>query len=84
MRQRSSRHTRIAQIMADRWYVVEQWLSMLAPDVKSQHPKLLLSEAWIASCRHQMARIPAIVEAVKLLVCDQQVEQTVLGDFGLV
>ena len=74
---------RCAEFTADRWYVVEQWLSMLAPDVKSQHPKLLLSEAWIASCRHQMARIPAIVEAVKSLICDQQVEQTVSGELAL-
>ncbi len=70
------------EFAADRWYVVERWLSMLPDDVKQQRPKLLLTEAWIANCRFQVARIPTIVEQVENLLREQTVEPTVWGELA--
>ena len=70
------------EFAADRWYVVERWLEMLPSDIKQQRPKLLLTEAWIATCRFQVARIPAIIEMVEVLLRDQTVEPRVRGEFS--
>ncbi|WP_231617478.1 LuxR C-terminal-related transcriptional regulator [Novipirellula aureliae] len=73
---------RLDEFAADRWYVVERWLSMLPDDVKQQRPRLLLTEASIALCRFQVARIPTIVEQVENLLREQTVEPTVWGELA--
>ncbi|WP_419194252.1 LuxR C-terminal-related transcriptional regulator [Novipirellula herctigrandis] len=67
---------------ADRWYAVKRWLEMLPANIKRQRPKLLLTEAWIANCRFQVARITVIVEEVDALLRDQTVEPTVQGELS--
>ena len=71
---------REAELTADRWYVLERWLAMLPAHVKQERPKLLLSEAWILSCRYQYLRIPAILERVESILDRQAAEPTVLGE----
>ncbi|TWT81485.1 HTH-type transcriptional regulator MalT [Planctomycetes bacterium CA13] len=70
------------EFAADRWYTVEHWLAMLPADVRQQRPKLLMTEAWIAICRFQVARIPMIIEQVDVLLREQKVEPTVLGELA--
>ena len=70
------------EFTADRWYAVQRWLEMLPADIKQQRPKCLLTEAWIANCRFQVARIPMIVEEVDALLRDQTVEPTVRGELS--
>ena len=60
-----------------------RWLALLPPDIKRERPKLLLSEAWIASCKHQMTRIPAIIEQVESVIGSGQVEPSVSGELAL-
>ena len=73
---------RHAEFTADRWYEVERWLAMLPTEVKSVRPKLLLTEAWIANCRFQVARIPAIIDQVEMLLGDGTTEPTVAGELA--
>ena len=45
---------RYGELAADRWHVVERWLSMLPVDTRQARPKLLLTEAWIKNLQHQI------------------------------
>jgi LuxR family maltose regulon positive regulatory protein len=70
------------EFTADRWYIVERWLAMLPPDIKRDRPKLLLAEAWIATLRHQLARVPKILEQAESLLRGQTPEPTVSGELA--
>ena len=70
------------ELTADRWYVVERWLAMLPSNIKWERPKLLLTEAWITTLRHQMARVPKIVEQAESLLRGQTAEPNVVGEIA--
>jgi LuxR family maltose regulon positive regulatory protein len=70
------------EFTADRWYVVQRWLTMLPPDITCKRPKLLLTEAWIATLRHQMSRLPKILKQAKSLLRSETAEPTVSGELG--
>jgi LuxR family maltose regulon positive regulatory protein len=67
---------------ADRWYVVKRWLAMLPAEIKQERLKLLLTEAWIANCRFQLARVPMILERVKSLLRGRTAEPTLSGELA--
>jgi LuxR family maltose regulon positive regulatory protein len=73
---------RYDEFIADRWYVVERWLAILSTEIKQVRPKLFLTEAWIANCRFQLARLPMIVERTESLVRGQTAEPAVLGELA--
>ncbi|HBH29852.1 MAG: winged helix-turn-helix transcriptional regulator [Desulfofustis sp. PB-SRB1] len=56
------------EFLADRWYNVNQWLSMLPEEMITQRPKLLLTRAWIANCEHKLERVPALLEQAERLL----------------
>ena len=70
------------EFIADRWFVINRWLTMLPADIKRQRPKLLLTEAWIANMQHQMARVPMLLEQAEALLHDQAVEPSSLGELA--
>ena len=70
------------EFTADRWYVVERWLAMLPPDIKRTRPKLLLAEAWIATLRHQLLRVPKLLEQAEALLHGRSAEPTVFGELA--
>jgi LuxR family maltose regulon positive regulatory protein len=70
------------EFSVDRWYVVERWLAMLPTEVAQERPKLLMTEAWIANLRHQLARVPKIIERADSLLCGRPVESALAGEFA--
>lgn len=68
------------EFLADRWYNVNQWLSMLPPDLRKQRPKLLLTNAWIATLQHQLERVPALLEQAETLLRGDQAESSSRGE----
>jgi LuxR family maltose regulon positive regulatory protein len=49
----------------DQWYVLEEWLRLLPPEMREERPELLLADAWSAYERFQFDRLAAILEKVK-------------------
>jgi LuxR family maltose regulon positive regulatory protein len=70
------------EFMADRWYVVQRWLTMLPAGITQERPALLLTKAWIANCRHHLGQIPLIIEQLESLFAGQTVDTTLLGEFA--
>jgi LuxR family maltose regulon positive regulatory protein len=70
------------EFTADRWYVVQQWLAMLPHDIKRERPKLMLTEAWIATLRHQLARVSKILDQVESLLPGDTEDPTVSGELA--
>jgi len=68
------------EFMADRWFNVNHWLSMLPADLSKQRPKLLLTEAWIANCEHQLDRVPALLEQAETLLSDDTEDLSTPGE----
>jgi LuxR family maltose regulon positive regulatory protein len=53
-----------AELKADGWHVVEQWLSMFPAEVKQERPGLLLAQVWVEHAHFRLDRIPPIIEQV--------------------
>jgi LuxR family maltose regulon positive regulatory protein len=70
------------EFIADRWYNVERWLAMLPTEIKREHPRLLLTEAWIANLRHQLSRVPMILERVEAFLPVQAPDPIVSGELA--
>jgi LuxR family maltose regulon positive regulatory protein len=70
------------EFTADRWHMVQQWLSMLPADIKRKRPKLLLTEAWIANLQHQLGRVPILLDQAETLPRSQTEEPTVLAEIA--
>jgi len=68
------------QFTEDRWYVVERWLAMLPVDIRRKQPGLLLSEAWIKTLQHQLARVPMLLDQAESQLLSQTVEPTVSAE----
>ena len=65
---------------ADRWYVVERWINMLPTATVMQRPSLLLTGGWVAYCRHQLERIPLLIEQCEALSEGQELAETIAGE----
>jgi ATP/maltotriose-dependent transcriptional regulator MalT len=65
---------------ADRWYVIERWLAMLPAKVKRQRPSLLMTAGWVAYCRLQLERIPALIQQCEAAVGDRTLETEQAGE----
>lgn len=57
-----------AEYDANRWYVVDQWLSQLPGEVKQHRPKLLLTQARVFNDRFCLMEIPPVVERARTLL----------------
>lgn len=68
------------EFIADRWYNVNQWLSMLPADLWKQRPKLLLTNAWIATLQHQLERVPVLLEQAETLLHGDHAESSSRGE----
>ena len=73
---------RYGELAADRWHVVERWLSMLPVDTRQARPKLLLTEAWINNLQHQMARALTLIEQAESLITGQTTDPIVVGELA--
>jgi LuxR family maltose regulon positive regulatory protein len=71
---------RHAELDADRWYVVEQWLARLPAELKARRPGLLLAEAWAAFFRFRLARMASVVEEVEPLLGARTAEPGLRGE----
>ncbi|MCP4165262.1 MAG: hypothetical protein GY759_05125 [Chloroflexi bacterium] len=65
---------------ADRWYVLEKWLSELPGEIKQQRPELLLAQAWVSYFTFKLWAIPPIIESVELLLSDNATEESLRGE----
>ena len=68
--------------IADRWFAVHRWLTMLPADIKQQRPKLLLTEAWIANLQHQMERVPLLLQKAEALMDNQTADPSLAGELA--
>jgi LuxR family maltose regulon positive regulatory protein len=67
---------------ADRWRIVERWLSMLPPETRRQRPGLLLAQAWILHDRYELEGIPPIVEQLESLLFDEEKREVPWGELN--
>lgn len=71
---------RNAALLADKWYMVEQWLEMLPREVRQQNPELLAAEAWTGLYRQQLAEVALLAEQAKALVQDDEEDADILAE----
>jgi len=70
------------EFIADRWHVVVRWLAMLPAEIKRERPKLLLAEAWIGTMKHQLHRVPMLLDQAESLPRSQTEDLTLSGEIG--
>ena len=66
-------HNRHAELNADRWYVLERWLTKLPAQTLRQRPELLLVQAWVAYFRYELQKVSPLLESIELLLTDKTV-----------
>ncbi|MGC1952479.1 MAG: LuxR C-terminal-related transcriptional regulator, partial [Gammaproteobacteria bacterium] len=71
---------RHSALNADKWYVLEQWLSMLPAVTQRQRPELLLAQAWIHHFRFRFAAIPPIIAVAESLLHNPPTDQSLQGE----
>ncbi len=71
---------RLAELDADRWYVVDRWLARLPEDIKSKRLGLLLAEAWASFFHLRPERMASLVEQVDSLLDDEAAEPGLRGE----
>jgi LuxR family maltose regulon positive regulatory protein len=74
---------RQAELNADRWYVLENWLSMLPDTVIQQRPALLLAQVWIHYYNHNHPLIGPILDLIESLLGNEPDEQPLYGEIYL-
>jgi LuxR family maltose regulon positive regulatory protein len=74
---------RQAELNADRWYVLENWLSMLPDTVIQQRPLLLLTQVWIHYYNHNHPLIEPILDVTESLLGNEPDEQPLYGEIYL-
>jgi len=74
---------RQAELNADRWYVLENWLSMLPDTVIQQRPVLLLTQVWIHYYNHNHPLIEPILDLIESLLGNEPDEQPLYGEIYL-
>ena len=74
---------RQAMLNADRWYVLEKWLSMLPDTVIRHRPELLLAQAWVYYLQYKHTIIPPIVDLADSLLSNEPQEQPLYGEIYL-
>ena len=71
---------RQAVLNADRWYVLERWLSMLPDNLVRQQPGLLLTKAWMLYHHFEISRIPPVIDAAEPLLSDSRDDLSLRGE----
>jgi LuxR family transcriptional regulator, maltose regulon positive regulatory protein len=74
---------RRAELNADRWYVLERWLSILPDTVIQQRPVLLLAQVWIHYYNHNHPLIESILDVIESLLGNEPDEQPLYGEIYL-
>jgi LuxR family maltose regulon positive regulatory protein len=74
---------RQAELNADRWYVLEKWLSMLPDTVIQQRPELLLVQVWVHYYNHKYTLLAPILDVIESLLSNQPKEQPLYGEIYL-
>jgi ATP/maltotriose-dependent transcriptional regulator MalT len=74
---------RQAAVNAERWFELEQWLSILPNDIVQQQPELLLAQAWIHYYHYNYGLIPEIIERAESLLSDRPHRQPLFGEINL-
>jgi LuxR family maltose regulon positive regulatory protein len=74
---------RQAAVNAERWFVLEKWLSMLPNDIIQQQPELLLAQAWVHYYHYNYELIPAVRERAESLLSNHPQRQPLFGEINL-
>jgi LuxR family maltose regulon positive regulatory protein len=74
---------RQAELNADRWYVLEKWLSMLPDTVIQQQPELLLVQVWVYYYNHKYTLLAPILDVIESLLSNAPKEQPLYGEIYL-
>lgn len=74
--------SRDREFQSDRWYHVERRLFAIPLEVRRNRPTLVLTEAWIATLRHEMERVPTILDQATQLLQGLEKEPTVTGELS--
>ena len=64
----------------DRWYVLENWLSMFPDSVIQQQPELLMARVWVLYHHFNIPKIPLVIDAVEALLKDAPNKQHLRGE----
>ncbi len=73
---------RHAILDADRWYVLNKWLTMLPDEIITQRPGLLMAQAGIVRERFKLNELTSILEQCEILLNQKSVDQTLLGEIN--
>ena len=71
---------RQAALNAERWFVLEKWLSMLPDAVIQQRPELLLAQAYVHYYHFNFGFIPSILDAAESLLSHQSKVHPLYGE----
>ena len=71
---------RHAELDADRWYVVDSWLTRLPAEIKEQRPGLLLARAWTNFFQLRLDRMASLLEQVEPLLDEEKTEPGLSGE----
>ncbi|NOX61117.1 MAG: hypothetical protein GXP42_04105 [Chloroflexi bacterium] len=67
---------------ADRWPILERWLSYLPERIIKTRPKLLLIRLWIAHFRHHISAIPPLLKQLDAQLEEDAASPTMLGEIA--
>jgi len=62
---------RQATLNAERWFILEKWLSMLPDAMIQQRPELLIAQVWIHYYHYNYGFMPSILDAAESLLGHQ-------------
>jgi LuxR family maltose regulon positive regulatory protein len=74
---------RQAALNAERWFVLEKWLSMLPDAIIQQRPELLIAQVWIHYYHFNYGFIPSMLDAAESLLSHQPEEHPLYGEIYL-
>jgi LuxR family maltose regulon positive regulatory protein len=74
---------RLTLLNAERWYVLEKWLSRLPDTVIQRRPELLLAQVWIQYFHFRLTRIPSLLDVAESLLSHKPKEKLLYGEIYL-
>ena len=65
---------------ADKWYVLESWLSRIPESVKQKRLALLVAQTWVAVFSQQLEKIASLLADMDALHQEEEVQESLLGE----
>lgn len=73
---------RLKELEIDRWYFLENWVTLIPIDIQIQRPELLLTKAWIYYQQSRLIEIPDILGRIEGLIQNKEIDDLLTGELS--